>query len=104
MSTFYSTFAVQLNTNTTMAKKVYTLLRTSATRGENAEDVRVFSKRKDAIEQMNKEFIAEREDWKSWCDEDSLRCEVEEHAMCIYEGGYYSYNHIDWKVKEKEVL
>ena len=88
-----------------MAKnKVYTLLRTSATRGEEEQDVRVFGKRKDAIEQMNKEFIAERNDWKSWCEEDSLRCEVGEHAMSIYEAGYYSYNHIDWKVEEKWVL
>lgn len=87
-----------------MAKKVYTLLRTSATRGERAEDVRVFGSLEKAKKTMQEEYLAELNDWKSWCDEVSLRCEVGKHAMCIFEFGWYSENHIDWKVEEKEVL
>lgn len=104
MSIFYSTFAIQLKTNTTMAKKVYTLLRTSATRGENAEDVRVFGSLEKAKKTMQEEYLAELNDWKSWCGLEDMSIDVSETSRCIYERGAYSYNHIDWKVEEKEVL
>lgn len=88
-----------------MAKKVYTLLRTSATRGENAEDVRVFGSLEKAKKTMATEFIAELNDWEQWCDPDRLMTECdEENTKSIYEMGEYLYNHIDWKIEEKEVL
>ena len=85
-----------------MAKKVYTLLRTSATRGERAEDVRVFGSLEKAKKTMQEEYLAELNDWKSWCDD--LMTEEEDMSKCIFEFGWYSENHIDWKVEEKEVL
>ena len=86
--------------------KVYTLLRTSATRGEQAQDVRVFGKLADAKKQMQDEYLAELNDWENWCDEDMLVTEEytdNELDCCIFELGYYNENHIDWKIEEKTI-
>ena len=86
-------------------KKVYTLLRTSATRGEEEQDVRVYGKLEDAKKQMQEEYLAELNDWEGWCDEDRLETENdEEMSKSIYELGYYHENHVDWKIEEKPIL
>ena len=88
-----------------MAKnKVYSLLRTSATRGEGEQKVRVYGKLEDAKKQMQEEYLAELNDWKGWCDADMLETEDEEMSKSIYELGYYTDNHIDWKIEEQVVL
>lgn len=87
-----------------MAKKVYTLLRTSATRGEQEQDVRVFGSLEKAKKTMQEEYLAELNDWKSWCEEKDLMTEEGDMDKGIFELGWYSENHIDWKVEEKEVL
>lgn len=86
-------------------KKVYVLVCDSTSRGEQEITLNTFDSKEKAVQKMNTQFDSELADWKSWCDEDSLKVENNsKNGMCIYEDGYYCQNHITWEIHEQEVL
>lgn len=86
-------------------KKVYVVVCDSVTRGEQEITLKTFASKADAQNEIRVKFQAELADWKSWCEEDSLKVEDESiNSKCIYENGYYCQNHIAWEIHEQEVL
>ena len=84
-------------------KKVFVLMRDSMTRGEQAIDLQTFDTKAKAEKTMKDLFVAELNDWKSWCDEDFIEAEESENSRSIYEIGNYHENHYELSIHEQVV-
>ena len=88
-----------------MAKqKVFVLVIDSMSRGEQEIEVKTFGTKEKAEKEMKAKYLAEINDWNSWCDEHCIQVEETENSRSIWESGEYHENHIVLEIHEQVVL
>lgn len=85
-------------------KKVFVLVTDSMVRGEQEISVKTFDTKQKAEKEMKARYLAEINDWNSWCDEHCIEVEETENSRSIWESGEYHENHIEFTIHEQEVL